>query len=643
MDDIQQEHSQKTCQSFKTPERIVTKSASRGRTPSGQICANSYKDIRELFQRQISSRNEHDKDDSPSRKHKRASQVENLKVQSLSLGYYQHDKHQSTAINCEELEQPSDYEYDCCEFESDNLHTSKSDPLNSVNSNSMMATEGDINRQHMSVDQMQEILQTDNEEKQHQLLEKYPKTMDIMTVLEMFKEIKIALAENSTRLEKVESQKESGRKSDEETSIDNPGLQSVHLEVQALKKRNRFLNGHLSRVTQEMRELQSRIEMMEINNAKRMLILTGHPITKKKGDGIRDLECFFDSKMSIQPAIEDFFFMNAADQSNVVITFQTVYDKKLVFQNMDKLKNPKVGKYKKYSFHDYYIPATNEKRRRERTVMQRFKQEEGAKQEDMEFGKGGLYFKNKLYQKLVPLPDPTSILKMQLPQVEGILAYKITKGKEERYEGNTFVPYAIDTTNPDEIKKAYLHVKLQHPSARHIVCAYRLPGYPQHEYNDYQDDGEFGAGEKLLQMLEANDIPQKAVFVARYCGPQKIGNKRFDMYVEAAKNLLKITNVSGRTQTTMFNFTGRSGNDVSANNTTGTDKQIQNKFTPTPRGRRQNSRGNGRGRHSGKSVKEHFKPHVPHQNFDNTSPNNPRKLSDEEWPLISPGKEQMET
>ena len=52
--------------------------------------------------------------------------------------------------------------------------------------------------------------------------------------------------------------------------------------------------------------------------------------------------------------------------------------------------------------------------------------------------------------------------------------------------------------------------------------------------NDYNDDGEFGAGKLLLKMLTENQITSRAVFVVRYCHGQKIGVIRHECFKRAA-------------------------------------------------------------------------------------------------------------
>ena len=86
-----------------------------------------------------------------------------------------------------------------------------------------------------------------------------------------------------------------------------------------------------------------------------------------------------------------------------------------------------------------------------------------------------------------------------------------------------------------------MKIRLLHAPARHIVCAYSLPGKPEesHHLKDSCDDDENGAGSTLLRAMTESEIDCKAFFIVRYCGEAKLGADRLGMYVKAAERLLK--------------------------------------------------------------------------------------------------------
>ena len=55
---------------------------------------------------------------------------------------------------------------------------------------------------------------------------------------------------------------------------------------------------------------------------------------------------------------------------------------------------------------------------------------------------------------------------------------------------------------------------------------------------DYCDDNEIGAGAKLLEAMQKNQVTHKAFFVVRYTGKQKIKEDRFKGYLSAVTALI---------------------------------------------------------------------------------------------------------
>ena len=76
------------------------------------------------------------------------------------------------------------------------------------------------------------------------------------------------------------------------------------------------------------------------------------------------------------------------------------------------------------------------------------------------------------------------------------------------------------------------------------MCAYSLPGLPDFENIDYQDDGEHGGGRALLELLKGNKITCCALFVARYCKSEKLGSIRFQRIQEAAAKALNMSTLN---------------------------------------------------------------------------------------------------
>ena len=102
---------------------------------------------------------------------------------------------------------------------------------------------------------------------------------------------------------------------------------------------------------------------------------------------------------------------------------------------------------------------------------------------------------------------------------------------------------------------AYTHVLNKEPEARHVMCAFRLPGRNFHTLQDYMDDEEHGGGRAILRLLEKSDIKNCAVFVARVYHGEHIGKKRFEGIVSAAKSAISRSSYNEVTREHQFLWT----------------------------------------------------------------------------------------
>ena len=66
-----------------------------------------------------------------------------------------------------------------------------------------------------------------------------------------------------------------------------------------------------------------------------------------------------------------------------------------------------------------------------------------------------------------------------------------------------------------------------------------IPGAERHHLADYEEDGEYGAGRKILSEMIENDVKNRVIFIARFCGKQKLGGTRLSSYMEAARKAVE--------------------------------------------------------------------------------------------------------
>ncbi|KAJ8316669.1 hypothetical protein KUTeg_005778 [Tegillarca granosa] len=96
-------------------------------------------------------------------------------------------------------------------------------------------------------------------------------------------------------------------------------------------------------------------------------------------------------------------------------------------------------------------------------------------------------------------------------------------------KGNVFIGRATNVSTYGETREAVRQI-LRKPdiiTATHNSYAYSFTDIHGKQHQGYDDDGEFGAGSKLLKLLKDNKHDNVLVVVSRYAG-DKLGPQRFN-------------------------------------------------------------------------------------------------------------------
>ncbi len=97
--------------------------------------------------------------------------------------------------------------------------------------------------------------------------------------------------------------------------------------------------------------------------------------------------------------------------------------------------------------------------------------------------------------------------------------------EQEYYEINKskFISYLIECNTIEEFKQHLDALKALHPKATHICYAYKIndDGLKAKAFDDGEPKGT--AGYPILNLIEKNDLINKALFVVRYFGGTKLG------------------------------------------------------------------------------------------------------------------------
>ena len=192
-----------------------------------------------------------------------------------------------------------------------------------------------------------------------------------------------------------------------------------------------------------------------------------------------------------------------------------------------------------YSIDEQLPPRIREEKRRQRTIAAVNKKKTVDKL-IMSFEKGKLIVEDMEYQQKIQPPTIHAALKPMVEELSEHLAMDIDQGEIISAEGSFFQGYAAAVRNLEEVQVAYNKVKAINNDARHIMCAFRLPGKDFHYLQDYHNDSEHAGGKIILDGLIHSKMFNQAIFIVRKYEGSHIGNQRFDLITEVATSVITI-------------------------------------------------------------------------------------------------------
>ena len=364
-----------------------------------------------------------------------------------------------------------------------------------------------------------------------------PTVIPITSVLQMFQQIQTevkAAAQTKQTLEKqelckikedlvkeVNSAFESGLQKNEEVS-------NLKAELNHWKHKSEVLTDTVQRLHLDVQDLTQRIDNVELNNTKRTVSVSGLNILSQKGDNWQQLNQLLHEYLGLDIEIEDFYTLG----SSFIVTLTTMEAKRKLMKYKYLLKNLKEKVY----INEYLPPAIQEKRRRERDIVNLITAQ--GRESQISYGKAGLTVAGIPYKKPVQPPSPKELVNIDLDDLNRILKIKLRKDSQVIQDNSVFSAYTAPAQSHKAIREMYYKMKMIQPEARHIICAYSIQ-HPDIQYaQDYHDDGEPGAGRAVLNILTQNKITDRVIFVCRKYGGIRMGADRFQCYADAARGAL---------------------------------------------------------------------------------------------------------
>ena len=466
-----------------------------------------------------------------------------------------------------------------------------------------------------------------------------PAVMSVSTVQEMFAALKLELQRLNTKVEKIEANQEANTSeatisdcvsqvvSQVNNQLENGEIEKVEelkTDLKYFKRKTRTLTDVVERMSVEIEDLKSRLENVEISTSKRAISISGLYLDGQKSEMIERVEHFLYNRIGVSTSVDDVYKMGSKEPKLVIAYLQSGFDKRRIMRNKYRLKDLRNKDGGRIYINDYTTAIQQEKRKREKKI----KEDNSALDKPLEikFYKGQMMIQGETYKPKVAVPTPKQLIEIEPKELDNILKLQLNASEKLIKEKSIFEGYAASVSSYQEINRLYVKMKLIQPMARHIVCAYYLPGEEQKHYTQgFCDDDEHGAGKQLLNLLVENKIVNRVVFVSRKYGGIRMGAERFQCYVQATKNVL-----SAHTKNTVLKIEQYITEQV--------QKPINKKVTPTYNNNRGGGRGRGtptpiRGGHRQSTQRQpvdecYYEPRSKQQSFNST---NEWSFSQDDW------------
>ena len=400
----------------------------------------------------------------------------------------------------------------------------------------MQSVEESVDR-HMSTLENAEM-NLDNEEN--------PRVIQVSAVVQMFQEIKQEL-KNAAKTTDVVLSKEQWSQLKQECineiteslgkniDIEMQKYQKIGITAENTKKKTKILTDVCDRMDTQIKDIDQRIENLELNNNKKMLVVSGLRAVEKK-NMIEYMNGFFDLTLGVKVEVDDCFLVGMQVPKQIVVTCKTIQDKKLILSNKSSLKGVKDEGNNIY-INDYIPAVIQERRRRHNHVSETATAIFG--EEKVGYIKGQVVINGQPYRKKVLPPTPSELINTDPKLLESLFKKTTAKGREVTKEGSAFLAYTAAVKDHQDVRNLYTKVKLLQPAAKHVVCAYWVDHPEEYYALDYHDDGEHAVGRLIMELLKVNNLKNRVFLVARRYGGSKLGSDRFQCYLEACISALR--------------------------------------------------------------------------------------------------------
>ena len=303
----------------------------------------------------------------------------------------------------------------------------------------------------------------------------------------------------------------------------------------------------VARQNKQIGDLQDQLEQMQAQRTKHNMLVWGLD-EQDDEDTVQVVKDFLKLQLEITKDIPlaAAYRRGKGTRHSALFTLKNFQDKFLIYKSLKNLKGKKNSAEMGYSVRDDLPEAMREKDRRNRQLMHKNRKKTYGKM-NMKMKNSMLYVNNEQYKKLVPNLKQEDVLLLEEEEREIVQTANLVSPREHREKGNLFKVYAASISNIKEVQAIQKHLKIKHMDADHVVTTYHMEG-SMPNLRDYDDNGEIGAGARMLGVIEQKSKTQVAVYLVRYHS-QDLGMRSFDIITDLTEQALDLLDEPANYQT----------------------------------------------------------------------------------------------
>lgn len=227
------------------------------------------------------------------------------------------------------------------------------------------------------------------------------------------------------------------------------------------------------------------------------------------------------------------------DRHRSVIMKVTPHLKTKILDNTYKLAKKKNSLNKPFSV-NVQLPEMLAEQKREIRQIIKTKREEEKSLDDSQKSKilvknNKVYINGQLQRKLLKPPTVDQLFDISQEEKEKMDKIKLKFTQPKPAKSNEFMGAACIVESMNEVHLAYRKLFLKFPGADHIIAAFSCEGK-----QGYQDDSEFSAGFRVLNVINDTRFSNLAVFIIRDYGGEHLGPTRFTIIKELAEEAIQL-------------------------------------------------------------------------------------------------------